>query len=299
MTSILCLGMSAMDAIYRVPAIPAAPAKVLATGFSECGGGMAANASVAVARLGGAASYWGRVGADALGDRILAELASEGVDVGTVRRVPGGRSPSAAILVLPDGERLVCAYNDPALDPDSGWLPIARIPDFAAVVVDVRWPVGARAVLDAARAAGKVAVLDGDVGPIDVLGDLAGRATHAVFSAPGLALVAGIDDPGAGLTRVASQTPAVVAVTLGADGLLWLEGKTERRVAAPRINAVDTLAAGDVWHGAFTLALGEGAAIASAARFANAAAALKCTRSGGRTGAPARAEVTAFLSKDW
>ena len=105
-----------MDAIYRVPAIPAAPAKVLATGFSECGGGMAANASVAVARLGGAASYWGRVGADALGDRILAELASEGVDVGTVRRVPGGRSPSAAILVLPDGERLVCAYNDPALD---------------------------------------------------------------------------------------------------------------------------------------------------------------------------------------
>ena len=86
--------------------------------------------------------------------------------------------------------------------------------------------------------------------------DSAGRATHAVFSAPGLALVAGIDDPGAGLARVASQTAAVVAVTLGADGLLWLEGETERRVAAPRIDAVDTLAAGDVWHGAFTLALG-------------------------------------------
>jgi sulfofructose kinase len=75
MARILCLGMSAMDAIYRVAAIPTAPTKILATGFSECGGGMAANASVAVARLGGTSHYWGRVGADALGERILAELA--------------------------------------------------------------------------------------------------------------------------------------------------------------------------------------------------------------------------------
>ena len=71
MARILCLGMSALDAIYRVPAIPATPTKVLATGYTECGGGMAANASVAVARLGGQAHYWGRVGSDELGDRIL------------------------------------------------------------------------------------------------------------------------------------------------------------------------------------------------------------------------------------
>lgn len=299
MVPILCIGMSAMDGVYRVPKIPATPTKILATGFTECGGGMAANASVAIARLGGGAHYWGRVGADALGERILAELAAEGVDVGTVRRVAGCVSPSAAILVAPDGERLVCAYNDPALAADPGWLPLPRIAGFAAVLADVRWPAGARAVLDAARAAGKVAVLDGDVGPIDVLGDLAGRATHAVFSAPGLALIAGVEDPGAGLARVASQIPAVVAVTLGADGILWLEGKTERRVRAPKVAAVDTLAAGDVWHGAFTLALGEGTGFSSAARFANAAAALKCTRSGGRTGAPVRAEVAAFLAGDW
>ena len=84
---IVCLGMSALDAIYRVPAIPSTPTKVLASGFTECGGGMAANASVAVARLGGDAHYWGRVGADALGDRILAELAADGVEVGSVRRI--------------------------------------------------------------------------------------------------------------------------------------------------------------------------------------------------------------------
>ena len=61
----------------------------------------------------------------ALGERILAELAAEGVDVGSVRRIAGCVSPSAAILVDDDGERLVCAYNDPALDRDPSWLPLA------------------------------------------------------------------------------------------------------------------------------------------------------------------------------
>jgi sulfofructose kinase len=75
MTSILCLGMSALDAIYRVPAIPAFPTKVLATGFTECGGGMAAKRA-SPQRLGGHAHYWGRVGDDEL-VRILAQLAAE------------------------------------------------------------------------------------------------------------------------------------------------------------------------------------------------------------------------------
>jgi sulfofructose kinase len=90
-----------------------------------------------------------------------------------------------------------------------------------------------------------------------------------------------------------------VGVTLGAAGFLWLEGQKERRVVAPRIVAVDTLAAGDVWHGAFTLALGEGSPIVDAARFANAAAALKCTRPGGRTGAPSRVDVLRLLHETY
>jgi sulfofructose kinase len=296
MVPVLCLGMSALDAIYRVPGIPTAPTKILATGFVESGGGMAANASVAIARLGGRAHYWGRVGDDELGARILGGLNAEGVDTTAVRRAPGCVSPSAAILVGADGERLVCAYNDPRLDPDPSWLPLARVREFRAVLADVRWPAGAAAVLDAARAAGLPTVLDGDVGPPEVILDLARRAGHVVFSAPGLALAAGTDDPGTGLRRMAALVPGTVGVTLGAAGYLWRDGAQERRLPAPAITAVDTLAAGDVWHGAFTLALGEGRALDPAARFANAAAALKCTRFGGRQGAPTRAEVEALLA---
>lgn len=297
MARIVCLGMSALDAIYRVPAIPATPTKVLATGFTECGGGMAANASVAVARLGGEAHYWGRVGDDEIGSRILAQLTAEGVGISAVRRIRGCISPSAAILVGSDGERLVCAYNDPTLDPDPAWLPLERLSEFDAGLADVRWPAGAGALLDAARAAGKPAVLDGDVGPPDVLVDLAGRATCAAFSEPGLACATGEADPGRGLVRIAEATAAIVGVTLGPAGFLWREAGRERRAPAPLVHPIDTLAAGDVWHGAFTLALAEGNTIDAAARFANAAAAIKCTRSGGRLGAPVRAEVEALLNK--
>jgi sulfofructose kinase len=297
MSRILCLGMSALDTIYRVPAIPATPTKVLATAFTECGGGMAANASVAVARLGGQASYWGRVGTDALGTRILDQLSAEGVDVAGVRRIADCVSPSAAILVADDGERLVCVYNDPKLDPDASWLPLDQVPTFDAVLADVRWPAGAAAVLDAARAAHKPAVFDGDIGPRDALLDLARRASHVVFSEPGLAHVAGTSAPGQGLAWIAQSVRGIVGVTLGAEGFLWRDHGKERRMPAPKIAAVDTLAAGDVWHGAFTLALGEQRDVAEAARFANTAAALKCTRAGGRLGAPTRAEVTKKLAE--
>ena len=112
---------------------------------------MAANASVAVARLGGDAHYWGRVGADALGDRILAELAADGVDVGvgaadrglrlSVRRHPGRRPRRAPGLRL--------QRSRPRRRPS--WLPLERLAQCQAVLADVRWPEGAAAVFARGR----------------------------------------------------------------------------------------------------------------------------------------------------
>jgi sulfofructose kinase len=67
-------------------------------------------------------------------------------------------------------------------------------------------------------------------------------------------------------------------------------------VPAPRVEVVDTLSAGDVFHGAFALAILEGKGIEAAARFACAAASLKCTRPGGRLGCPTRAQVDAMCA---
>ena len=81
-------------------------------------------------------------------------------------------------------------------------------------------------------------------------------------------------------------------------GTIWLDehGELQGTPAFP-VHTVDTLGAGDVFHGAFALAITEGQELREALRFASAAAALKCTRFGGAFAAPQRAEVTALLGQ--
>ncbi|MBS0321519.1 MAG: hypothetical protein JSR18_13325 [Proteobacteria bacterium] len=292
---LICLGMCVHDCIYVVPAIPTSPTKVLATEYRESGGGMAANAAVAASRLGARVKFWGRVGDDALGHRITTDLAAEGVDVSHVRRLVGVTSCSTAILIDANGERMMCSFNDPALDSDPAWLPLADVDQSDAALVDVRWPAGAHRLLQQSRAAGKVALLDADVGPTADVIALMAVASHVAFSEPGLRAAfggAGVRDQ---LEAAARCTSGAVGVTLGERGYAWLDGNTLREVAGVPVLALDTLAAGDVWHGAFAVALAEGAAHGDAARFANTAAAIKCERPGGRAGAPTRKEVSARL----
>jgi sugar/nucleoside kinase (ribokinase family) len=121
-------------------------------------------------------------------------------------------------------------------------------------------------------------------------------ATHIVFSAEGLRAITRLDNLEAALRSVAQRTGAFVAVTDGARDMLWLQDGDLRVLPAFRVKAVDTLAAGDVFHGAFALALAEGQEAAAAMRFAAATSAIKCTRFGGGTGAPSREEVEKFLA---
>ncbi len=293
---LLCIGHSALDTIFRVAHIPREPTKILASERIEAGGGMAANASVAAQRLGASVSYCGRVGDDDAGARILEQLRSEGVDVSRVRRVERCTSPVATILIDDAGERLVCIYNDPALDDDPSWLVLDDIASFDAVLADVRWPAGARRGFAAARAAGVPTILDGDVGDARALRRLCAECDYAIFSSAGLALASGVDRPVEGLRAMQHLSRAIVGVTLGELGVTWLDAGEVRTEPAPQVTAVDTLAAGDVFHAAFALAIGEGKNVEQAARFANAAAALKCTRLGGRLGAPSHAEVDAFIA---
>jgi sulfofructose kinase len=137
-------------------------------------------------------------------------------------------------------------------------------------------------------------VLDGDK-PTRLTDALLTTATHIVFSADGLRATAGTDDLAVALERAAARTDSFVGVTNGPNEMLWRADGVLHRMPAFRVDAVDTLAAGDVFHGAFALALAEGSPVAAAMRSAAATAAIKCTRFGGGVGAPARAEVHQFL----
>jgi sulfofructose kinase len=288
---LIAVGGICTTTLYRVPAVPAVPGKVLATDVAEVVDGMAVSAACAFVRLGGQAAVWGRVGDDPRGVGMRRELAAAGLDVSAVQSVPGGRSSIAVSIIDAQGDRLVVPYHDASLEATADWLPLERVASADFVHVDTRWPEGAAAALAAARAGGVPGMLDADIAPADILARLVPLSSHAVFSDAGLFLHTGMSDLEAALRHVAAGHPGHVGASCGADGYAWIEAGEICRAPAPRVEVVDTLAAGDVFHGALALRLAEGATIAEAARFAVVAASLKCTRFGGRLGCPARDEV--------
>ena len=294
---ILFCGSATLDTIFLVEALPRGAGKILPRDMAVVAHGMAASAAAAAARLGAQAMLISRLGDDETGHRIRDELTAAGVDCSGVRHFAGVTSPICTVIVDDTGERLVVPFYDPALPVDPGWLPLAQAADAAAVMADVRWPQGAAALLDAARAAGKPAVLDADIGPRDVLLDLATHATHAVFSEAGAAIASGKTDASEALVWLSDRLEAQVAVTLGPQGCHWVEGGQIRRLPGHSIRAVDTLAAGDIFHGVLTWALAQAVPFPESIALANAAAAIKCKTFGGRRGAPDRMELCRFLEE--
>ena len=292
-SGVFCVGIATLDYVYGLDAIPASAEKYRARDLSVVGGGLAANAAVAVARLGGQSWLATRLGDDLTAAAIIAELEEEGVRTGHCRRFSGLRSPVSAILVDSAGERLVVSYSEPQMPVDPSWLPASLPEGIGAVLGDTRWEDGAATMFRVARGRGLPAVLDGDRAPLHP--DVLGLATHVAFSEQGLQEVTGIADVRAGLAHLGQGATNWVAVTMGPRGVLYFQDGKIHHLPGFEVTAVDTLAAGDVWHGSFALALAEGQDEIQAMRFASAAAALKCTRFGGRKGAPARAEVEQFL----
>ncbi|RWM91504.1 MAG: sugar kinase [Mesorhizobium sp.] len=299
---LLSVGAFTLDTILRLETLPAHQGKFIASDGVQIASGMATSAACAAHRLGADVSLWASAGDDAVGDRLIAEIEAEGVDCSLVRRVAGARSALAAILVDAHGERIIVPFYDSRAQADPDTLPLAELSAFDAVLVDVRWPGAAALALAAARDAGRPAILDADTAPVDVLERLLPLASHIVASEPAARIVCGHAlDPESACADLASRTDAFVAVTGGAAGTWWHDRGTGRvrHVEAPKVKAVDTLAAGDVFHGAIAVGLAEAMPPEQALRFASAAAALKCLRFGGRLGAPNRAETMAMMAAHW
>jgi sulfofructose kinase len=286
---VLCVGALSLDTIFRLDELPVGPGKFLPTDAIEIAQGMATAQAASIVRLGGKARLWASCGDDATGDRIVRDLTSAGVDLSVLRRVPGARSGFSSIFMDKVGERMIVPRYDPAIRSAPDTAP--SMDDVAVVSVDVRWPDAAEMALRAARERGIPGVLDVEIAPGDVLQRLLPLATHIVASEAGARAVTGLA-PNAARSALAAQYKAEVVVTAGEAGLYWSGG----HIPAYPVDAIDTLAAGDVFHGAFAFGLAEGWEIERNLRFASAAAALKCTRFGGRLGAPTRDEVEAFLA---
>jgi sulfofructose kinase len=294
MTHILCVGIATLDQIFAVDEMPDRPEKYRAHDLVVTTGGTAANAAIAIARLEAKVSFFSALGDDPIGDEIVAGLEAEEVDCRGIERVAGRRSPLSAILVDRAGERVIVSYSDREIPGSTAALPERLPAGVGAVLGDTRWQAGSAHMFRLAREAGVPAVLDGDRAPCRHP-ELLDLATHVALSTQGLRDLTGSDDPRAGLHCIRAHH-SWLGVTNGAAGVFFREGDEIVHVSAFQVDAVDTPGAGDTWHGAFALALAEGRSEREAVRFASAAAAIKCTRFGGRDGTPSRDEVEAFLA---
>ncbi|MBV1699962.1 MAG: sugar kinase [Hyphomicrobiales bacterium] len=295
---ILCTGIIVLDEVFRVETLPLPDTKAEATDFFIVNGGCAANAAVAIARLGGRAKLVGPLGGpagkDDNGDRVLAALAREQVDTGDCQRVDGLATALSAIFIDAHGDRTIVTYRDQRIAMVTPRDPRAVVESADLVLADNRYPPFVQPICEAARQRRLRVVVDADK-PTTVDDPLFGAATHVVFSSECLTATTGCGDLVEGLQKMAGHTQAFLAVSNGPNDILYLEGRTLHRVPVFAVRAVDTLGAGDSLHGGFALALAEGRAEPDALRFGAAVAGIKCSRMGGSTGTPTRGEVEAFM----
>jgi sulfofructose kinase len=296
---ILCTGIIVLDEVFRVDEFPQPDGKVQANGFFVVNGGCAANAAVAIARLGGRAALAGPMGGpageDDNGDRVLRALAREQVDCTACQRVDGLATALSAIFMNARGDRTIVTYRDERIAATLPANPAAIAAMADAVLADNRYPAFVEPICEAARRRGVPVLLDGDRPTVED-DPLFRLASHIIFSSECLRETTGVADLGEGLERIARRTDAFLAVSNGPDDIVYLDGRTLRRLPVFKIAAVDTLGAGDAFHGGFVLALAEGRNEIEAMRFGAAVAGIKCSRVGGSAGAPTRPEVEAFLA---
>jgi sugar/nucleoside kinase (ribokinase family) len=259
-------------------------------------GGNVATALVAVAALGGRAGFIGWLGDDPA-DASAAEFRRHGVDVARAPRRPDARPITATITVGPDGERFI-AYDDAVPHGTDPGLPDAALADARVLLVD-NYATHALDVVARARRLGLAVVADVEWAAPTGTDALLAQIDHLVSPIAFGRARTGASDPAEMLAALWTETRAAVVLTDGARGaVLRRRGDdTLWRIPAHDVRAVDTTGAGDCFHGAYALALAEGADPRDAAVFAAAAAAISVTGAGGRGALPDRAACAALAER--
>ncbi len=298
---ILVLGSVNRDLIVHAPRLPLPGETLRGQRFGSCLGGKGANQAVAAARLGARVALAARVGLRENGAAMVEQLKAEGVDTRAIAQ-PVDEVPGVALIVVgaEDAENQIVTVAG-----SNGTLPLAQVE--ALELAGLRWLIAqqelplesvARA-FERARAAGVKTLLNAApyrpgcealLPLVDLLVVNALEAQALVTTLGG-----GVAGPEVLAQALRDKGPAAVLVSLGPDGLCWVDAQGVRRVPARVVKAVDTVGAGDTLVGSLVTALAEGQAVDDALTFAQAAAAIAVSRPGVQDAMPHRAEVEHLL----
>jgi ribokinase len=305
MSSIVVVGSLNMDLVAIAPHLPLAGETLIGSKYWDAPGGKGGNQAYGAAKLGADVSMLGRVGNDNYGTRMRANLESVGCDTRGLKTLDGS-SGVALISLAETGQNsiiVVSGANDryTPMDVRADRLLIdgaklvllqLEIPyDTVTAAAQLARAVGARVVLDPAPA--PTSWPEDLLHTIDILTP---NETEAARLAGSPASSLSLDEAQVIARKLQSMGPKTVIMKLGAQGCLILEGKVATPMPAPKVNALDTTAAGDEFNGAFAVAVSEGASLVDACRFAAHAAALSVTRLGSQASMPSRQEFDRFYT---
>jgi len=295
---IVVVGSVTMDMVTRTPQIPRIGQTVIGTGFETTPGGKGANQAVAAARLGYPVHMVGKVGDDAYGPALLKNLAAAGVNTSAMETTagPSGLAPiflseagENSIVVVPganghvdgaDVDRHAVLIRSAGMVLCQLEIPMATISHTFALCAEAGVPV----MLDPAPAAPL---------PDEIWSRVAWftpNETEAAF------YLNGDSKPEDAAQHLLAKGLRGVVLKRGAEGAyVAVAGGKAAWVKPFKVEAVNTVGAGDCFNGAFAVALLENKDPWEAARFASAAAAISVTRTGAQESMPTRAQVDAFL----
>lgn len=292
------LGANSVDYVNLLPAYPQQQgqfAKMRIRRQILCCGGQMATAMATCVRLGLRARYVGVTGTDENGRRIRAELAERGVDMtdAIIRDVAN----QFAVIIVDEssGERIVLWDRDERLSMRERELPVETFAAARVIHVD---DVDQPAAIQAARigrAHGIPVVSDLDR-MTDRTAELVATVTIPIFAEHLPLQLTGEGDQERALRRLRRQHAGTLVVTLGAHGAMALDGDRLHVVPGFPVDAADTTGSGDVFRGGFIYGLLQGWPVDRTVQYANAAAAVSCTRLGAMNGVPAPSEVDALLA---
>jgi sulfofructose kinase len=294
--TVVGLGLCVVDHLYVVDEFAGTNERARYTERLVLPGGMVSNALAQVARLDCRAELISLVGDDADGRYARRHLRTIGVSTrGLVLSEAFPTTIAVVMIRARDGERRFVTAHRAPFERRVPAFDLSPIRPGRVLLIDGHFPAQALRAARRARSIGVPVVADFSDPRPDYL-RLLPWVDHAVVPeafvrrwSPG--------DPVDALRRLHREFGGSPVVTLGArGGIYWHDGEVER-YRSPRVRVRDTTGAGDVFHGAFALALTEGRDVVAALRFAAAAAGLKCTRLGGSMAAPRRAEVEALLAR--
>jgi ribokinase len=295
--SILVVGSVNMDVVTPLERLPVSGETIHVGDITLVPGGKGANAAVAAARLGGAVRFAGSVGADAFGQELSATLEREGIDTGSL--TVSGKSTGTAVILLNEGSgqnsiMVGPGANAEAVAPtDPAWYAGSDI-----LMLQLETPVEvAVAAARLARSQGVRVLLDPAPASASLPSELLAAVDYLLPNESELATLSGL--PTGNLDEVATAARALiqrsgareVVVTLGGQGVLWINAESILHVPSVSVEVVDTTAAGDTFAGALAVALASGQAMPEALRYAVTAGALACTRRGAQPSIPHRQDV--------